>query len=212
VVQRRCTGRTTGRGGARARRRFRGDGDVTRCGSARSGAGDSGRRFWRGIRRRPGDVPVVAAEPEEVKIAVLHGPNLNLLGRREPDVYGRDTLADVERKLVEEGTGLGVEVVTFQSNSEGALIDEVQRLAPEVDGFIVNAGGYSHTSIALLDALVGVSRPYVEVHLSNVMAREGFRHQSRLAAKAVGAIMGFGADSYVLGLRGLVSHLRARTH
>ena len=143
-----------------------------------------------------------------MKIAVLHGPNLNLLGQREPDVYGRDTLADVDGKVVAAGNELGVEVVTFQSNHEGALIDEIQRRAPEVDGFLINAGGYSHTSIALRDALVGVQRPYVEVHLSNVMAREQFRERSLLAGRALGAIMGFGADSYLLGLRGLVSHLR----
>jgi 3-dehydroquinate dehydratase-2 len=101
--------------------------------------------------------------------------------------------------------------VSLQSNSEAALIDEVHRLGPEVDGLIVNAGAYSHTSIALLDALIGIGRPYVEVHLSNVMAREPFRHQSLLAGRALGAIMGFGADSYVLGLRGLVSYLRARS-
>jgi 3-dehydroquinate dehydratase II len=123
-----------------------------------------------------------------LKIAVLHGPNLNLLGQREPEVYGHDTLADVDRKVVAAGGELGVEVVTFQSNHEGALIDEIQRRAPDVDGFLINAGGYSHTSIALRDALVGVQRPYVEVHLSNVQAREQFRWQSLLA--------------------GLVSHLR----
>jgi 3-dehydroquinate dehydratase-2 len=146
-----------------------------------------------------------------LKIAVLHGPNLNLLGQREPAVYGHDTLADVDRSVVAAGAELGVEVVTFQSNHEGALIDEIQRRAPEVDGFLINAGGYSHTSIALRDALVGVQRPYVEVHLSNVQAREQFRWQSLLAGRALGAIMGFGADSYLLGLRGLVSHLRRTT-
>ncbi|MGH7470376.1 MAG: type II 3-dehydroquinate dehydratase, partial [Longimicrobiales bacterium] len=145
-----------------------------------------------------------------MKIAVVHGPNLNLLGRREPEIYGRATLADIDRVLTETGREDGVEVVCLQSNSEGVLIDEVQRLGPNVDGLIVNAGGYSHTSIALLDALVGIGRPYVEVHLSNVMAREPFRHHSLLAGRALGAIMGFGADSYVLGLRGLVSYLRAR--
>ncbi len=146
-----------------------------------------------------------------MKIAVLHGPNLNLLGRREPEVYGRTTLSEIDKTLEDTGREAGIQIVCFQSNSEGALIDQVQRLGAEVSGFIINAGGYSHTSIALLDALVGVDRPYVEVHLSNVMAREPFRHQSLLAGRAVGAIMGFGADSYVLGLRGLMSHLRGRT-
>jgi 3-dehydroquinate dehydratase-2 len=152
----------------------------------------------------------VAAKPEALKIAVLHGPNLNLLGQREPEIYGRATLSDIDEMLIEAGREEGVEVVSFQSNREGALIEEVQRLAPEVDGFIVNAGGYTHTSIALLDALVGVGRPYVEVHLSNLMAREPFRHHSLLAGRAVGAIMGFGADSYLLGLRGLLGFLRRK--
>ena len=143
-----------------------------------------------------------------MKIAVLHGPNLNLLGQREPDVYGRETLSEIDRRVSAAGAELGVEVLTFQSNHEGALIDEIQRRGPEVAGFLINAGGYSHTSIALRDALVGVGRPFVEVHLSNVMAREGFRRRSLLAGRALGAIMGFGADSYLLGLRGLVSYLR----
>jgi 3-dehydroquinate dehydratase-2 len=146
-----------------------------------------------------------------LKIAVLHGPNLNLLGLREPEIYGRDTLADLDRRLAEEASALGVEVLSFQSNHEGALIDRIQQWSGEVDGFIINAGGYSHGSIAIRDALTGVARPFVEVHLSNVMSREPFRHHSMLAERAVGLIMGFGADSYLLGLRGLVSHLRRRT-
>ncbi|HSL69213.1 MAG TPA: type II 3-dehydroquinate dehydratase [Longimicrobiales bacterium] len=145
-----------------------------------------------------------------MKIAVLHGPNLNLLGRREPEVYGRDSLADVDRQLTQVASELGIEVVSFQSNHEGALIDEIHRRGPEVQGFLINAGGYSHTSIALRDALVGIDRPFVEVHLSNVVARESFRRRSLLAGRAVGAIMGFGAESYLLALRGLVSHLRRR--
>jgi 3-dehydroquinate dehydratase II len=153
----------------------------------------------------------VAAEPEALRIGVLHGPNLNLLGQREPEIYGRTTLAEIDALLEREGQTAGVTVVCFQSNREGALIEEVQRLGPEVDGFLVNAGGYTHTSVALLDALVGVGRPYVEVHLSNLMARESFRHHSLLAGRAVGAIMGFGADSYLLGLRGLIGHLRTRS-
>jgi 3-dehydroquinate dehydratase-2 len=152
----------------------------------------------------------VAAKPEAVRVAVLHGPNLNLLGRREPEIYGRLSLADIDRMLTESAVAAGAEVVCFQSNDEGQLIEAVHRLGTEVDGFVVNAGAYSHTSIALLDALTGMGRPYVEVHLSNVMARESFRHHSLLAGRAVGAIMGFGADSYVLGLRGLMSYLRRR--
>jgi 3-dehydroquinate dehydratase II len=153
----------------------------------------------------------VAAEPEALRIAVLHGPNLNLLGRREPEIYGHATLSEIDARLQQTGREVGVQVVCMQSNSEGALIDEVQRLGTQVSGILINAGGYSHTSIALLDALVGIGLPYVEVHLSNVMARESFRHRSLLAGRAVGAIMGFGADSYVLGLHGLVSYLRGRT-
>jgi 3-dehydroquinate dehydratase-2 len=143
-----------------------------------------------------------------LKIGVIHGPNLNLLGQREPEIYGRATLSELDQRLSEEGRALSIEVLTFQSNDEGALIDRIQQWAREVDGFVINAGGYTHTSVAIRDALVGVERPYVEVHLSNLMAREPFRHVSLLAEHAVGAIMGFGADSYLLGLRGLVSHLR----
>jgi 3-dehydroquinate dehydratase-2 len=145
-----------------------------------------------------------------LKIGVLHGPNLNLLGQREPEIYGRATLSELDQRLAEEGRALSIDVVTFQSNDEGGLIDQIQQWAREVDGFVVNAGGYTHTSVAIRDALVGVERPYVEVHLSNLMARESFRRRSLLAEHAVGAIMGFGADSYLLGLRGLVSHLRRK--
>lgn len=150
----------------------------------------------------------MAAESEEVKIAVVHGPNLNLLGRREPEVYGFETLEMVNARLGDEAGALGVEVECFQSNVEGMLVDWVQDVAARVDGFLVNAGAYTHTSIALRDALTGVGRPFVEVHLSNLQAREPFRHESLLAPKAVGAIMGFGVDSYLLGLRGLVAFLR----
>ena len=150
----------------------------------------------------------MAPEPEEVKIAVVHGPNLNLLGRREPEVYGRQTLAEVNQELVAAAVGLDVELQAFQANGEGELIDFIQEAAPDVDGFLVNAAGYTHTSVALRDALVAVDRPFVEVHLSNIQARESFRHHSLLAPKAVGAIMGFGVESYTLGLNGLVSYLR----
>ena len=142
-----------------------------------------------------------------MKVAVLHGPNLNLLGQREPSIYGAATLAEVDRSLVALGEELGVEVLPYQSNCEGALIDRVQETAAEVDGFLVNAGGYTHTSVALRDALVGVGRPFVEVHLSNVHAREPFRHHSFLSDRAVGVVAGFGVESYLLGLRGLVAHL-----
>ena len=143
-----------------------------------------------------------------MKIAVVHGPNLNLLGKREPEIYGRYTLSEVDRELSDAGRALGVDVESFQSNVEGELVNFVQRAAAEASGFLVNAGAYTHTSVALRDALVGVGRPFVEVHLSNVHARESFRRRSLLAPKAVGAIMGFGVESYILGLNALVSHLR----
>jgi 3-dehydroquinate dehydratase-2 len=146
-----------------------------------------------------------------VRIAVVHGPNLNLLGTREPGVYGRTTLAQIDEALVALGRELGAEVACFQSNHEGALVDHVQRQAPGVDGYVVNAAAYTHTSVALADALAGVARPYVEVHLSNVFARERFRHRSYIAAGAVGVVSGFGADSYLLGLRALVEHVKKRS-
>lgn len=150
----------------------------------------------------------MAAEPEEVKIGVVHGPNLNLLGKREPEVYGRHTLAEIDQELAAAAQGLRVGLEIFQSNVEGELVNFIQRAADEVSGFVVNAGAYTHTSVAMRDALVAVGRPFVEVHLSNVHAREAFRRRSLLAPKAVGAIMGFGVESYILGLNGLVSHLR----
>lgn len=143
-------------------------------------------------------------------VSVVHGPNLNRLGQREPDVYGRTTLTDIDAQLVELAARLEVGVETFQSNGEGSLIDYVQDAAERVSGFVVNAGGYTHTSVALLDALVGTGRPWVEVHVSNLLAREPFRHRSLLAARSAGVVMGFGAAGYGLALRGLVQHLRAR--
>ena len=143
-----------------------------------------------------------------MNVEVIHGPNLNLLGRREPQVYGRATLAEIDAELQRLGGELGARVRSFQSNHEGALVDRIQQAAAEADGYVVNAAAYTHTSIALADALAGVARPYVEVHLSNVFARERFRHRSYLAAGAVGVVSGFGVDSYRLGLRALVEHLK----
>jgi 3-dehydroquinate dehydratase-2 len=144
-----------------------------------------------------------------MKIAVLHGPNLRLLGRREPEVYGRATLADIDARLREAAAELGVELTTFQSNHEGGLLDALEGYMDEgVDGFLVNPGGLTHTSVALRDGLAGTGRPFVEVHLSNTAAREPFRHRSFLAPLAAGVVYGFGADSYLLGLRGLVARLR----
>ncbi len=141
-----------------------------------------------------------------MKVEVLHGPNLNLLGRREPGVYGRRTLEQIDAAIRGEAESLGVDVDTYQSNHEGALIDRIQ--GSSADGFVVNAGGYSHTSVALRDALAAVARPFVEVHISNVHARESFRRESMLAPVALAVVAGFGADSYTLALRGLVGHLR----
>lgn len=152
----------------------------------------------------------MAPEPEALRIGVLHGPNLNLLGRREPEIYGSVTLQEIDERLAALARELGAVVESHQANGEGELVDRVHDLADRVAGFLVNAGAYTHTSVALLDALVGVGLPFVEVHLSNVYAREPFRAHSYLAPRAVGVVSGFGAESYLLGLRGLVSHLRKR--
>jgi 3-dehydroquinate dehydratase II len=144
-----------------------------------------------------------------VRIAVLNGPNLNLLGSREPELYGTTTLGQVESRLVELGRELGVEVECAQHNVEGALLEIVHAMRGRVDGVVLNAGAYSHSSLALRDALTGVALPYVEVHVSNVYAREPERHHSMLAPAAVGLVVGLGAHGYELALRGLVHHLRA---
>ena len=140
-----------------------------------------------------------------MRVAVVHGPNLQLLGQREPEVYGHDTLDEIVGRIKTLGAELNVEVESFQSNTEGALLDWIAKTAKTVDGFIVNAGALTHTSIALRDCLVGVGRPFVEVHLSNTAAREDFRHHSYLAQVAGGVVYGFGPESYLLGLRGLVA-------
>jgi 3-dehydroquinate dehydratase II len=144
-----------------------------------------------------------------VRIGIVSGPNLNLLGVREPEVYGHDTLDQIQARLQRLAEEIGVELETFQSNAEGTLIDYIQESAERVDAFLVNAGGLTHTSVSLRDALIGVGRPFVEVHLSNPAAREPFRHVSLLADRALGVVVGFGAESYVLGLRGLVAQLNA---
>lgn len=152
----------------------------------------------------------MAEKSEALNIAVVHGPNLNLLGQREPHLYGSATLDEVNSALEDLGADLGASVGCFQANGEGDLVDQIQRVGPDVAGFLVNAGGYTHTSIALRDALIGVARPFVEVHLSNVFAREPFRHHSMLADRAVGMVAGFGINSYLLALRALVDHLHSR--
>ena len=143
-----------------------------------------------------------------MRILVLHGPNLNLLGQREPGLYGSDTLAAIDAELARQAERLGTELECFQSNHEGALVDRIQQAAGQVDGVLINAGAYTHTSIALRDALLGVAIPFVELHLSNTHARENFRHRSLLADRAVGVVSGFGPMSYSLALQGLLHHLR----
>jgi len=141
---------------------------------------------------------------------VLNGPNLNMLGVREPAVYGTTTLADIDARLAEVARELDVELTSAQFNGEGELVTAVQELYQRADGALINAGAYSHTSLAIRDALTAVQVPYVEVHLSNVYAREPERHRSALAGGAVGVLCGFGAYGYELALRGLVSKLSAR--
>lgn len=146
-----------------------------------------------------------------LRIAVLHGPNLNLLGEREPAIYGRTTLAEIDASLSSLAALLDVQVESVQHNGEGQLIDAIQGWrGGRIDGAIVNLAAYTHTSLALRDALAASSVPFVEVHLSNIHAREPERRHSMIAALAIGVICGFGADSYRLGLRALTDRLRAR--
>jgi len=150
----------------------------------------------------------VRREEVRVRILVLNGPNLNLLGAREPAIYGTTTLATLERQLEETAAGLGVQIDFFQSNHEGGLIDAVQGAVGRYQGVLINPGAFTHTSLALYDCLTGVGLPTVEVHLSNLHRREEFRQRSYTAAAAVGVIQGFGPLSYELGLRALVLHLK----
>lgn len=143
-----------------------------------------------------------------LSILILHGPNLNLLGKREPGVYGVETLADINRSLELAARSLQVQIATFQSNHEGGLIDTIHAALGQHQGILINPGAYTHTSVAIRDAIAAVAIPTVEVHLSNVYRREPFRHHSYIAPVAIGQISGFGAESYRLGLQGLVHYLR----
>jgi 3-dehydroquinate dehydratase II len=147
-----------------------------------------------------------------VRIAVINGPNLNLLGTREPSLYGTDTLADIESRLLKVAKELNVELTFSQHNGEGEIIGAVHALRGKVDGALVNAGAYSHTSLAIRDAFVGVKIPFVELHLTNIYAREPERRRSALADAAVAVICGFGAYGYELALRGLAKMLPARAN
>jgi 3-dehydroquinate dehydratase II len=147
--------------------------------------------------------------PCNARILVLHGPNLNLLGGREPDLYGRTTLADIHSMMEARAHADGVQIESFQSNSEGGLIDRVQAAGAEgIEFIIINPGGYTHTSIALRDALAAVRIPFIEVHLSNIHAREAFRHHSYFSAIAQGTICGLGAQGYALALEAALTHIR----
>jgi 3-dehydroquinate dehydratase-2 len=145
-----------------------------------------------------------------VRIAVLNGPNLNLLGSREPEIYGRATLGDIERAVRERARALDAQVEWEQTNDEGRFVELVQGLVGRADGLLVNAAAFTHSSLAIRDALLAVRIPFVEVHLSNIFAREPERRRSVLSDAAVGIVAGFGATSYVVALEALVRHLNAR--
>jgi 3-dehydroquinate dehydratase-2 len=140
-------------------------------------------------------------------VVVLNGPNLNLLGQREPEVYGHSTLSDIEGRVRAEASKLQCSISWSQSNHEGALVDAIQQLRGRADGLILNGAAYTHTSLAMRDALLAVRVPFVEVHLSNILAREPQRRESLFADLALGVITGFGAQGYVLALQALHTHL-----
>lgn len=146
-----------------------------------------------------------------MRIAVVHGPNLRLLGRREPHLYGSNTLSEIDEALESAARRKGVELEIFQSNSEGEILDFLEGVSLRVQGILINPGGLTHTSVCLRDALLGLGLPVVEVHLSNPMAREPFRHRSLIAPLAVGTVAGFGMRSYLLGLDALIGHLQGET-
>lgn len=145
-----------------------------------------------------------------MRILVLHGPNLNLLGTREPEKYGKTRLSEIDRQILELARKEGVFVETFQSNSEGVLVDRIQETLGKFDALVMNPAAYTHTSIAIRDAILSVQIPTVEVHLSNIHGRESFRRNSLIADVAIGQVSGFGAESYLLGVLGAIGYLRGR--
>ncbi|BDI18598.1 3-dehydroquinate dehydratase [Nostoc cf. commune SO-36] len=148
---------------------------------------------------------------QPLSILALHGPNLNLLGQREPEIYGSLTLAEINRLLEEQAFKLQAKIFPVQSNHEGTLVDNIHGALGQHQGILINAGAYTHTSVALRDAIAAVNLPTVEVHLSNIYRREDFRHHSYISPVAIGQISGFGVQSYLLGLQALVDHLRIRS-
>jgi 3-dehydroquinate dehydratase II len=153
-----------------------------------------------GARSRP-------ARGRRIRILVIHGPNLNLLGTRDPSIYGTDSLADVDRALQRRAASLGCEVASLQTNLEGEIVNAVQQAVGQYDAIVINPGGYSHSSVAIRDAIDAIGVPAIEVHLSNIHAREAFRHTSLTAATCIGQISGFGKNSYLLGLDAAVAHV-----
>ncbi|MGF2040288.1 MAG: type II 3-dehydroquinate dehydratase [Nostoc sp. CmiVER01] len=154
------------------------------------------------------NLKVLNSTLQPLSILALHGPNLNLLGQREPGIYGALTLAEINRLLEEEGFKIQAKVFSVQSNHEGILVDTIHAALGQHHGILINAGAYTHTSVALRDAIAAVNLPTVEVHLSNIYRREDFRHHSYIAPVAIGQISGFGGQSYLLGLQALVNYLR----
>ncbi len=143
-----------------------------------------------------------------MKILVIHGPNLNLLGKREPEIYGKITLSQIDSLIKKEAKGLGVEIEFFQSNSEGEIVTKIQEAMGNFNGILINPAAYTHTSVAIRDAIQAASVPTVEVHISNIYRREDFRRKSFISGVAVGVVSGLGVESYLIGLRGLVSHIK----
>ena len=164
-----------------------------------------------GKARREHTIPrQLAAMTNRPRVLVLHGPNLNLLGKREPGLYGSETLGEIDRRLEERAAKLGLDLEAAQSNSEGGLVDLIQGAAGRAQGILINPAAYTHTSVAVRDALLAVELPAVEVHLSNPSAREEFRRTSLVSDVVLGTVSGFGSDSYLLALEGLAARLLDR--